>query len=185
MRRPFQALCTLLLAGLCVAGRALAQDPPLQFTRTVTVPLAKAQVSGLVRAAWDNSFGLDPGARLTAADERTGSFLGGAHFAFRPTQLTGREQASGNIRYQVTVQAENGSCLVRVTGVVHAGNSAAKGGPIDLGPLREREPEDLRIAGLSRKAANDLHRDAREAATARIEQLMARFESTLRDRAAP
>lgn len=179
--------CLLVLPALLGAATpmATAQPPALQFSRTVNVPLAKAQVTGLVRDAWANSFGLDPGARLTAVDGSPGAFTGVAHFAFRPHQLTGRDEASGTIHYQVTVQAENGSCLVRVTGVVHKGNSAAKRDPIDLGVLRETEPPDLRIPGLSRTSATDLYRDARTSATARIEQLLGRFESTLHDRATP
>lgn len=179
--------CLVVLLALRGGGvpMATAQPPALQFSRAVNVPLGKSQVTGLVRDAWANSFGLDPGARLSPVDGSPGAFTGVAHFAFRPAQLAGREEASGTIHYQVTVQAENGSCLVRVTGVVHKGNSAAKLDPIDLGVLRETEPPDLRIPGLSRTSAIDLYRDARTAATARIEQLLGRFESTLRDRATP
>jgi hypothetical protein len=185
MSALLRCLVLLFALGGGAVLQATAQPPALQFSRTVNVPLGRAQVTGLVRDAWANSFGLDQGARLSPVDGSPGAFTGVAHFAFRPQQLIGREEASGTIHYQVTVQAENGSCLVRVTGVVHKGNSAAKRDAIDLGVLRETEPEDLRVPGLSRTSGIELYREARNAAEIRIEQLLGRFESTLRDRATP
>lgn len=183
LRGPVVAV--LLLIQLAVTGQSATLPPALQFTRTVTLPLSKAQVAASVRAAWDNSFGLEEGASFKAQDSRSGTFTGVAHFAFLPQDLNGREQARGNIQYQVTIQAENGSCLLRVHAIVHRGNAGAKGGPIDLGTMREGAPEDLRVPGMGHAPAVHLYNDATNATTDHLERLMARFESTLRERAAP
>ena len=61
----------------------------------------------------------------------------------------------------------------------------AKHGPIDIDILREQAPADYRIAGLSHSSAVALHNEARDLATARLQQLLGRFESTLRERASP
>ncbi len=175
----------LLLAGLFARGQGTAQVPTvLQSNRTVTLPLNKAQVAALVRAAWDNSFGLDPGARLEAGTG-AGNFEGLAHFNFRSADLNNRERSTGQIQYRVTVTAENGSCLVRVHSVVHKGNAAAKGGAVDLGTLRETPPADLVLPGLSRTAAARLHNEARDVAMDHLNEVLGRFEATLRARAEP
>ena len=175
-----------LLALLCAVQAQVPSAPPaLQFTRTVNVPLSKGQVGALVKAAWENSFALDPGARLEAPTADGRSFEGAARVPFRSSMLIGREQSAGNIRYRVTIVAENGSCQVRVTNINHTGSAAAKGGAISIGPLRETPPPDLRLPGLSRSNGTALFIEVRDAATARLKLLLDRFESTLRDRAQP
>jgi hypothetical protein len=146
--------------------------------------LSKARVAALVPAAWDNSFGLDDGARIAAQPDGS-NFEGGAWHPFRPAQLEGREQAAGRLSYRVSIQADNGSCQVRVAHVTHRGSPAAKGGAIDLGVLREAPPADLRVPGLSRSRAQKLYQEAVDAANARITELLGRFEATLRERAGP
>lgn len=182
--RSLPILVSLVL--LPAIGHAQAPSGPsaMQFARAISLPLSKARVAALVPAAWDNSFGLDEGARLDAQPDGS-SFEGGAWHPFRPTQLEAREQLSGRLSYRVSVQADNGSCQVRVGHVTHRGSPSAKGGAIDLGVLREAPPADLRIPGLSRSLAQKLYQGAVDAANARIIELLGRFEATLRERAGP
>jgi len=182
-----RSLLTITLLALLSVAQAQGTNMPraLQFSRTVNVPLSRAQVVALVDDAWANSFALDPGARLGPVSTDGGTFEGSARIVFRSAMLTAREQTAGNIHYRVTVLAENGSCQVRVTHISHSGSTAAKGGAISLGTVQEEAPADLRLAGLSRPNAATLHNEVRDVATARINLLLGRFESTLRERAAP
>ena len=184
---PIRGILLLLLAlmGSFVLAQGTEVPGALQFTRTVNLPLSRAQVAALVNAAWENSFALDPGAKLGSGETQGPAFEGSARIAFRSEMVTGREQSAGNIHYRVSILAENGTCQVRVSNIRHTGSTSAKQGPIDIGILREQAPADFRLAGLSRSNAIALHNEARDLATARLQQLLGRFESTLRDRAAP
>lgn len=175
----------LVLLGPLVSAQSTEVPGALQFTRTVNLPLSRAQVAALVKAAWENSFALDPGAKLGSVDTQGPAFDGSARIAFRSEMVTGREQSAGNIHYRVSILAENGTCQIRVSNIRHTGSSSAKHGPIDIGILREQAPADYRIAGLSHSSAVALHNEARDLATARLQQLLGRFESTLRERASP
>lgn len=182
--RTLLFLVPLVVVHATGHAQAPAAPSAMQFARTVSLPLSKARVAALVPAAWDNSFGLDEGARIAAQPDGS-SFEGGAWHPFRPALLEGREQASGRLSYRVSIQADNGSCQVRVAHVTHRGSPSAKGGAIDLGVLREAPPADLRVPGLSRSRAQKLYQEAVDAANARITELLGRFEATLRERAGP
>ena len=178
-------LLLLVLLGPLVHAQGTEVAGALQFTRTVNLPLSRAQVAALVSAAWENSFALDPGAKLGSVETLGPAFEGAARIAFRSDMVIGREQSAGSIHYRVSIVAENGTCQVRVSYIRHTGSTSAKSDAIDIGILREQASADHRIPGLSRSNAVALHNEARDLASARLQKLLGRFESTLRDRAAP
>lgn len=153
---------------------------PLVLTDAIGLPLSSTQVFKAALGAWPYSFGQEPGARLLLQDTVSGSIRGTARVNFRSTGLGSREESMGVITYDITIQAENGQCLVRINHFFHTGNKNAMGGGVDLGPIYagERPPEKVR--GISMGTATRLHEDMRKQAQAHVGEVMKAFAAGMR-----
>lgn len=182
------ALSLLLLA--CVL-RAVPQDTgldgprPLVITDAVALPLSKAQIYAAALNAWDFSFGQEPGVKLTLRDTANNRIEGVARVNYRSSQLGSRLASLGVINYDITIQAENGQCRVRINHLSHIGNRNAPGGSIDLGTIYAAERPVEPVPGVSKGTADRLHSDMRAQATAHIGDVMKRFASAMRRAAGP
>lgn len=86
----------------------------------------------------------------------------------------------GVVRYEVTIQAENGQCRVQVGHLVHTGNQSAPGGGVDIGMIYAAQRPQTSIPGISMGTANRLHDDIRAQVQARMDAVMKNFFSAMR-----
>lgn len=175
----------LLLSPLLIQGQDTLphQVLPLVITGSATVPLSAAGMEKAIHVAWERTFAQEPGAHLIATDPRNGQLQGAARFNFKSTAPNSRLTTLGVIEYQVSIEAENGLCRIRVGGFTHWGNKHAPGGPVNLGRIYgdQRPPE--RIAGVSKGTADRLHQDMRQQVSARVRTLINLFIARLRQAA--
>lgn len=160
-----------------------APDAPSgQFILSEDIGLAmnKAQVIAAAQDAWTNSFGQEPGGHLNLVDTENGLLEGSARVNYRSKLLMGREETMGTVVYQVTIQAKNGQCQVRVHNLRHTGNRSAQGGGIDAGTIMEGVAPLEHYPGVGLGVSRRMHADIREAATARLQEILRRFAARLR-----
>lgn len=158
---------------------------PLVITDAVALPLSKAQVFAAALDAWEYSFGQEPGAKLTDRDTTNCRIEGVARVNFRSAQLGSRQGSMGVINYNITIQAENGQCQVRISHLAHTGNRNAPGGAIDLGTIYGGERPKEPVPGVSGGTADRLHADMRTQASAHLNEVMKRFASAMRRASEP
>lgn len=180
LRRTFlgPALCMSLL----VHGQepAPVEAPMTAFTDAVGLSLSKAQVIDKALAAWEYSFGLEPGARILSVDRESGTIEGEARFKYKSTMLIGREQSLGSVTYKVTISAHNGQCAVRVHDLMHTGNRASPHGPLDAGPVHDGVWPLLHYPSIGLSASRKLHDDIRARSGERITAVLRTFSARLR-----
>jgi hypothetical protein len=153
---------------------------PLVITEEVGLAMSKAQVMSAAQAAWESSFGGEPGGHLTLVDTENGIMEGTARMNYRSKMLAAREETMGVVTYAVTVQARNGQCHLRIHNVHHTGNRAARGGGISMGPVMEGTAPDEHYPGMSLGASRRMHSDLRAAAEARLMEVARKFTARLR-----
>lgn len=178
----------LLCTFFCLLGAswALPQETglggprPLVINEAVALPLSMAQVQEAALAAWAFSFGQEPGASAVPVIVGPGQLEGSARFNFRSATLGSREQTLGVIQYQVSIQAENGQCRVRITQFNHAGNRHAPGGAIDLGTIYAGERPSGPVPGISAGSAARLHADMRTQVEAHVRGVAKQFAARMR-----
>ena len=171
--------CLAAAGALCQPALEAA---PGQFTLSEDIGLAmnKAQVLAAAQDAWNSSFGQEPGGHLNLVDEESGLLEGAARMNYRSKMLMGREETMGTITYQVTIQASNGQCHVRVHNLRHMGNRGAKGGGINAGTIMEGSAPFERYPGVGLSVSKRMHADIREAAATRLRENLRRFVARLR-----
>lgn len=176
------ALVLLIAAAAPSSGQRVADSAPGQFmlSEDIGLPMNKAQVMAAAQDAWGASFGQEPGAQLTLVDPDNGLIEGSARMNYRSKMLMGREETMGTVTYQVTVQAKNGQCHIRVHNLLHTGNRGAKGGGINAGTLMEGTAPDEHYEGVSLGMSRRMHADIRDVATTRIREAMRRFAARMR-----
>ena len=168
------------------AAKTLCQTVPEgttgQFMLSEDIGLAmnKAQVLAAAQDAWSSSFGQEPGNQVTLLDADNGLLEGASRMNYRSKMLLGREETMGTIAYQVTIQATNGQCHVRVHNLRHTGNRAAKGGGINAGAIMDGDAPVEHYEGVGLNVSRRMHADIREAATARLQENLRRFVARLR-----
>lgn len=180
MRLPVLAL---IGAGFLPAyGQDPAADVTGRFllTEEVGVPLSRGALVKAAHLAWEQSFALEPGARLMREDAENGVIEGQARVNYRSRVLAAREETMGTITYQVSIQLRNGQCIVRVHDLVHRGNRDAPGGGMDIGPVMHGEAPAEHYPGLGLSTSRKLHADVRQAAGDRIREVARTFTNILR-----
>lgn len=172
----------LCLAVARTLGQTAAETATGQFMLSEDIGLAmnKAQVLAAAQDAWSGSFGQEPGGQIVLVDADNGLLEGTARMNYRSRMLMGREETMGAIAYQVTVQATNGQCHVRIHDLRHTGNRGAKGGGINAGLIMEGSAPLEHYPGVGLNISKRMHADIREAATARLQETMRRFVARLR-----
>jgi hypothetical protein len=162
-----------LIFCLAVAGAPCQTAPEAaagQFMLSEDIGLAmnKAQVLAAAQDAWSSSFGQEPGGQLNLVDTDNGLLEGAARMNYRSKLLMGREETMGTVAYQVTIQATNGQCHVRVHNLRHTGNRGAKGGGINAGPIMEGSAAPMEhYPGVGLTVSRRMHADIREAGSTR------------------
>ncbi len=176
-----------LTAFSCLALTAFAHGQPVggvagQFvlSEDIGLPMNKAQVLTAAQDAWALSFGSEPGSQLTLVDQDNGLIEGNARMNYRSKILMGREETMGIVTYAVTIQAKNGQCHVRVHNLIHTGNRGAQGGGIHMGLIMEGPAPEEHYPGVGLGISRRMHVDAREAATARLQEALRRFSARIR-----
>jgi hypothetical protein len=150
------------------------------LSEEIGLAMNKAQVLAAAQDAWTSSFGQEPGGQLNLVDADNGVLEGVARMNYRSGMLMGREETMGTVAYQVTIQAKNGQCHVRVHNLRHTGNRAAKGGGINAGPIMEGVAPLEHYPGVGLGLSRRMHADIREAATTRLRENLRRFSARLR-----
>ena len=176
------ALAVLILVAAPSVAQPATDPVPGQFMigEDIGLPMNRTQVMAAAQDAWGASFGQEPGAHLTLIDIENGLMEGAARINYRSKMLMGREETMGVVSYQVTVQAKNGQCHVRVHDLHHIGNRAAKGGGLNAGTIMEGVAPDIHYEGVGLGMSRRMHADIREAAAARLKEAMRRFSARLR-----
>lgn len=172
----------LFLAAARVLCQTTPEAAPGQFMVSEDIGLAmnKAQVLAAAQEAWSNSFGLEPGGQLNLVDTENGLLEGAARVNYRSKLLMGREETMGTVAYQVTIQAKNGQCQVRVHNLRHTGNRSAQGGGINAGTIMEGDAPLEHYAGVGLGISRRMHNDIRETANTRLRENLRRFSARLR-----
>lgn len=174
----------LLLSGAfhCAFGQDPAADVTGRYliTEEVGVPLSRVALQKAAHLAWERSFGLEPGARITREDPENGMIEGQARVNYRSRLLAAREETMGTINYLVSIQLRNGQCVVRVHDLVHRGNRDAAGGGMDIGPIMHGEAPAEHYPGMGLGTSRKLHADMRQAAGDRIRELVRTFTNVVR-----
>ncbi len=142
--------------------------------------MSKAQIIVAAQDAWAASFGQEPASQLTLVDADNGLMEGTARMNYRSTMLMGREETMGTVTYQVTIQAKNGQCHLRVHNLRHAGNRTAKGGGIHMGVIMEGVAPEFHYEGVGIGPSRRMHTDVRNAAANRLGETSRRFAARLR-----
>jgi len=179
-----RSLFTLTL--VLVSAQAFCQavqgsdQGPFMLSEDIGLAMSKAQVMEAAQDAWNSSFGQEPHGQLSLVDMDNGLLEGSARFNYRSKLLMGREETMGAVTYQVTIQARNGQCLVRVHNLKHTGNRAAQGGGINVGTIMEGVAPEEHYPGVGLSASRRMHADVREAASVRLRDAMRRFAARLR-----
>ena len=150
------------------------------LSEDIGLAMNKAQVLSAAQNAWSNSFGQEPGGQLTLVDTDNGLLEGTARLNYRSKLLMGREETMGTVAYQVTIQATNGQCHVRVHNLRHTGNRSAQGGGINAGIIMEGVAPMEHYPGAGLGVSRRLHADIREAANIRLRETLRRFAARLR-----
>ncbi|MBV6404819.1 MAG: hypothetical protein IT228_02700 [Flavobacteriales bacterium] len=171
-------LCAMVLAAGLRAQADSAQA--LLFSASYSLPMSASQVLERAREAWSQSFAREPGARLNPANDRPDQLEGSAHFNFRSTTLTGREETMGRVSYRVRISATNGGCEVTIGPFRHTGNRAALRGGTDLGLITAAGPPTHRPPGLSGRTTTTLLGEIRQLARQKGEGLLRNFGALLR-----
>ena len=153
---------------------------PLVLTDAIGLPMSSTQVFNAAVSAWAYSFGQEPGARLLLQDTVSGTIQGTARVNFRSTGLGSREESMGVITYNITIQAKNGQCEVRINHFLHTGNKNAIGGGVNLGPLYAGDRPPEKVPGISMGTATRLHADMRRQAQAHVGEVMKTFAAGIR-----
>jgi len=91
----------------------------------------------------------------------------------------------GTITYEVQLHIRAGECRVVVSNLSHTGNKTTRIGGIHMGQLMRSDTDAPPCRGLGRGNAVRLHAELREAATARINQLLQTMEGRIRAQAEP
>ncbi len=183
----YSALLILFLS----AGPILAQEPgsgeatALSFSRSMSIPLNALQLFDQTVEAWKWTFGKEPGAKIMRQERETGVLEGTARVNFRSAMLPGREETMGTITYEVQLHIRAGECRVVVSNLSHTGNKTTRIGGIHMGQLMRSDTDAPPCRGLGRGNAVRLHAELREAATARINQLLQTMEGRIRAQAEP
>jgi hypothetical protein len=177
--------CFLLLwCGLC--GALAAQEnggrtaAALTFNNSIGLPGSKAQVYAAALKAWDNSFGLEPGARLVITDPENGVVEGTARMNYRSALLLNREETTGSVSYTVHIECGNGTCSVRVSGLKHTGNRNARGGGLDIGPILSGPGPAERPVGMGWTMARKAHEEIQNKLNDRIPMVIRNLLSQVR-----
>jgi len=176
---PILTFCLAAAGALCQPPSEAASGPYM-LAEDIGLSLNKAQVLAAAQEAWSNSFGQEPGAQLTLVDADNGLLEGSARLNYRSQMLMGREETMGTVAYQVTIQAKNGQCHVRVHNLKHTGNRSAQGGGISAGTIMEGVAPSEHFPGVGLGVSRRMHADIREAATTRLRETMRRFAARLR-----
>ena len=175
-----------LWALLLIAPASGIQSGPgeapgaLSFNDAVGLPMSRGQILSSALDAWEYTFGQEPGAHLERVDKEIGVIEGTARLNYRSAMLLVREETMGSINYRVSITAENGQCILRVSNLVHVGNHGAQGGGIDIGTILSGDGPVARPPGVSPWHARGIHAEIRDRSTARIGELMQAFTARLR-----
>ncbi len=168
--------------ALCSGAQVVIGGGAGQFVLSEDIGLAmnKAQVLAAAQQAWAATFGLEPSGQLSLVDTDNGLLEGTARMNYRSKLLMGREETMGVVTYQLTVQAKNGQCHVRVHNLRHTGNRSAQGGGIHMGLVLDGPAPAEHYPGVGLGVSRRMHGDLRDAATARLGEVLRRFSARLR-----
>lgn len=179
--RILSSLLPLLLCGSVTAQSAEPEHGVvLNYSRSLTAPLNALQLHDAATEAWTWTFGREPGARIVATDRSAGTIKATARINFRSAMLTGREETTGTINYNVLIQTQAGTCRISVTDVTHTGNRNTARGGIHLGQLMRDDAQAGKAGGMGRTNIVRVHRELREMADTRIQSLLRSFEARIR-----
>ncbi len=175
-------ICALLLIAPAGGYQSAPGDAPgaLSLSDAVGLPMARGQVFTNAMDAWQYTFGQEPGARIDKADKENGVIDGTARVNFRSTFLLDREETMGSITYHISITADNGQCLVRVSHLMHTGNHGAPGGGMDFGTILSGDGPLERVQGMHATLAKRIHAEIRDKASGRIGEVMQAFTARLR-----
>ena len=181
---PVRSLVASLLIALTVTAKGqvspVAATGQFMISEDVGLPMNKAQIVVAAQDAWAASFGQEPAAQLTVVDVENGLLEGTARMNYRSKMLMGREETMGTVTYQVTIQAKNGQCHLRVHNLRHTGNRTAKGGGINAGIIMAGVAPDVHYEGVGLGPSRRMHADIRDAAATRLGEASRRFAARLR-----
>ncbi|HMN05370.1 MAG TPA: hypothetical protein PKD45_06555 [Flavobacteriales bacterium] len=169
------------VAALPLHGQGVEAPRPLVLTEVLALPLSAGQVEKAAQAAWEYSFGQEPAARMAVLGGGTGRLEGAARFNFKSSTAGNRLATLGVIDYQVTIQAENGLCRVRISQFNHTGNRYAPGGAVSLGRIYADKRPPERVPGISSGVAQRLNDDMRGQLGAHLSEVIKVFFRQLKN----
>lgn len=180
MSRHACLLLALWSSDIMAQPMAGGTGAALAFGHSIALPMNAVHLHDAAAEAWTWTFGKEPGARLAATDRAEGILRGSARINFRSAMLTGREETTGTISYQVHIQVKAGECRITVNDLVHTGNRDTYRGGIHLNRLMRNDADAHKPGGMGRANIERLHGELRLLATERIHAVMQAFEARLR-----